>query len=404
VSLSDDLNNLLNPVESGNEIPKVDSKTRSGQWVAGVEWNGFEGTITTGTVEDDLAPNWDGVLRLWGLNPDEFDVVEPILFNVWGDPEGTLNRQWKGKVVRKIVNDHRSDIDKLMGEMGRYKPPKFKVEEKSGWLIVLVADWQTGKRDGDGLRGLVSRWNTAITDVAVRWKELHKAGYKLKGISVLCLGDLVEGCGEHYAMQTFSVELDRRDQVKVARRLLRDALIEWSKFAPEILVAAVGGNHGENRRKGKAFTTFNDNDDVGLVESVAEILSANPDAFGHIKFAIPRDELTLTLELDGKIIGLTHGHLASSGVTVETKLRQWMANQALGRQPIADADILVTGHYHHFRVADWGGVVWLQAPALDGGSDWWKQMSGQHAQAGVLTFVVSDSGVSDIKILATHRL
>lgn len=401
MSLGDDLDKLLKPVE-GKEIPKVGTKTRSGEWVAGVEWNGYEGFVTTEMMQGEVAPDWSHVLRIWGLNPDEFDVVEPILFNVWGNPEESLNRQWKGKVVRKVVNDHRSDIDALMRDIGKHKPPKIKIEETAGWLTVLVADWQVGKRDGDGLRGLVGRWQTAVGDVAVRWKQLTKMGYKLKGITVLCLGDLVEGCDNHYAMQTFSVELDRRDQVKVARRLLRDALIEWSKFAPEILVAAVGGNHGENRRGGKAFTTFNDNDDVALVESVAEILSANPEAFGHIKFAIPRDDLTLTLELEGKIIGLTHGHLAGTGNTVENKLRTWMANQALGKQKMADADILVTGHYHHFRMADWGGVVWMQAPALDGGSDWWVQMSGQHSQAGVLTFVVTESGISDIKILASN--
>jgi hypothetical protein len=37
---------------------------------------------------------------MWGLDPEFFAVVEPVLFNVWGDPLGVLNRQWKGKVVR----------------------------------------------------------------------------------------------------------------------------------------------------------------------------------------------------------------------------------------------------------------------------------------------------------------
>jgi predicted phosphodiesterase len=309
-----------------------------------------------------------------------------------------LNRQWKGKVVRKIAKDS-ADIDALIQDIVKHKPRKPTATMVGAWLVVVVADWQVGKRDGDGLKGLVERWMTAIDSVDARWKELQKLKRPLQGILVLCVGDLVEGCGDHYAMQTFSVELDRRDQVKVARRLLRDALIRWSKYAPEIQVAAVAGNHGENRKGGKAFTTFNDNDDVALVEQVAEIFSANPEAFGHIKFAIPRDQLTLTVEVAGKIIGITHGHLAGGGSTAENKLRQWLANQALGKQSIADCDILVTGHYHHFRAADWGGILWFQAPTLDGGSFWWQQLSGQHSQAGVLTFVVSELGASDLQIL-----
>jgi len=180
---------------------------------------------------------------------------------------------------------------------------------------------------------------------------------------------------------------------------LRDALIRWSRVVPSITVAAIGGNHGENRKNGKAFTTLGDNDDVALVESVAEIFQANPDAYGHIKFAIPTDELSLTLEVHGQIIGITHGHLARSGQGVEGKLRRWIADQTLGRQKIGDCDILVTGHYHSFKLADWGGVKWLQAPALDGGSVWWRQSTGEIADVGVLTFLVSSRGVSDIQVL-----
>ena len=224
-------------------------------------------------------------------------------------------------------------------------------------------------------------------------------GRPLDSITVLCLGDLVEGCDGHYDIQTFTVEVDRRDQVKIARRLLRDALIRWSKFAPEITVAVIGGNHGENRKNGKAFTTLNDNDDVALVESVAEIFAANPEAYGHIRFAIPKEELSLTVEVCGKIIGITHGHLARSGQGVEGKLRRWIADQTLGRQSIGDCDILVSGHYHSLKLADWGGVKWIQAPALDGGSVWWRQSTGEIADVGVLTFMVSEAGMTDLQLL-----
>ena len=397
LNLDDALDNLLKTTEIAS-VQKTEPRQRQAEWTPGVTWMGDEGTITTPPVEGESHPDWSGVLRMWGLDPEHFAVVEPVLFNVWGDTLGILNRQWKGKVVRK-GRQETADIESLIAEIKKHKPRERKEIEGGASLVVCASDWQVGKRDGDGLKGLVGRWLQAIDDVEFRLKELKKLGRPIDSITVLCLGDLVEGCDGHYDIQTFTVEVDRRDQVKIARRLLRDALIRWSRVVPSITVAAIGGNHGENRKNGKSFTTLGDNDDVALVESVAEIFQANPEAYGHIKFAIPTDELSLTLEVHGQIIGITHGHLARSGQGVESKLRRWIADQTLGRQKIGDCDILVTGHYHSFKLADWGGVKWLQAPALDGGSVWWRQSTGEIADVGVLTFLVSSQGVSDIQLL-----
>ena len=397
VSLDDALDNLLKTTEIAS-VQKSEPRERKAEWQPGVTWNGEEGSITTAPIEGDSHPDWSGVLRMWGLDPENFAVVEPVLFNVWGDTMGILNRQWKGKVVRKGAKEN-ADIEALIQEIRKHKPKPPKPFVGSASLVVCASDWQVGKRDGDGLKGLVGRWLQAIDDVEFRLKELRKMGRPIDSITLLCLGDLVEGCDGHYDIQTFTVEVDRRDQVKIARRLLRDALIRWSKIVPEITVAAIGGNHGENRKNGKAFTTLGDNDDVALVESVAEIFGANPDAYSHIKFAIPTDELSLTLEVKGKIIGITHGHLARAGAGPEAKLRRWIADQTLGRQAIGDCDILVSGHYHSFKLADWGGVKWIQAPALDGGSIWWRQSTGEIADVGVLTFVVSQEGISDLQLL-----
>jgi len=397
MSLDDALDNLLKTSEI-NSVQKTEPRQRQAEWLPGVTWQGEEGTVTTQPMEGDNSPDWSGVLRMWGLDPEHFQVVEPVLFNVWGDTLGVLNRQWKGKVVRKGKQEV-ADIEALIAEIKKHKPRERKEMTGGASLVVCASDWQVGKRDGDGLKGLVGRWLQAVDDVEFRIKELKKIGRPIDSITVLCLGDLVEGCDGHYDIQTFTVEVDRRDQVKIARRLLRDALIRWSKVVPNITVAAIGGNHGENRKNGKAFTTLNDNDDVALVESVAEIFQANPEAYGQIRFAIPTEELSLTLEVNGKIIGITHGHLARSAGSPEAKLRRWIADQTLGRQLIGDCDILVSGHYHSFRLADWGGVKWLQAPALDGGSVWWRQSKGEVAAVGVLTFLVTSEGVSDIQVL-----
>ena len=377
--------------KSVQQIEELTARKRA--WVPGVEWTGSEGTVTTDALTGD--PAWRDILTKWDLDPDEYEVVEPVLFNSWGGSDGLTNRQFKAKVVRRVHAT--ADIEPLIAAAMRHKPKK-QTYSGSAVLTVVLADWQIGKADHGGVEGTIRRIIDARDAVIQRAKDLRKIGREVSSLNVLWTGDSIEGCLGHYPSQSFTVELDRRDQVKVTRRLLSDSLQTWSKHFEEITVAAVAGNHGENRSTGKAFTGVQDNDDLAIVEQVAEILAANPDAFGHVKFAIARDALTLTIPSAGWIIGITHGHVTRAGG--EAKLQRWWEGQAAGRQPIGDSDVLVTGHYHHLRVADWGGCMWLQAPAMEGGSEYWRVSSGQMSQIGMLSFVTTEEQrVSDISIL-----
>lgn len=368
-------------------------------WEPGITWNGNEGTITTAGGPLDQAADWSAVLKVWGLDPDHFEVVEPILFNVWGNPEGVPNRQWKGKVIRKSV-ERGVDLNELIDEIKKHKTGKALEFAGDTALVVGIADLQMGKGEGGGSEGTVRRFLAAIDEVEHRWKELVKTGRKLDRLVVLGLGDLIESCDGHYAMQTYQNDLDRREQVKVVRRLLVKALTSWAKFAPRVVVAAVPGNHGENRKNGKAYTTFSDNDDVAVFEQVAEIVGANPGAYGHVSFFFPQDELTLTLNVHGTILGLAHGHQARRGGAVSAaKIKAWWKDQAYGMQKVADATVLVTGHYHHLSVLTEGIRTHIQAPSLDGGSQWFTETAGVQSAPGLLTFTVSSRGWDDLRVL-----
>jgi predicted phosphodiesterase len=399
MTFDEEVSQLLEPVEAGKTLEP--NRKKSADWTSGFQWNGDAGTVTTDPIAGTDPPQWGAVLSIFELNPDEFEIVEPVLFNAWhgGSPEGpVLYRQWKAKVIRKVRQDT-VDVSELIDEIKKHKPAKKEIPTAEGSFCVVLADWQIGK---EGTTATVHRILKAIDDVENRVKELRKLGRPLGSLYVLWTGDAVEGCIGHYEMQTFSTELDRREQVKVTRRLLRDALIRWSKLFPEVVVVAVGGNHGENRSaQGKAYTSFGDNDDLAVVEQVAEILASNSETYGHVKFIIPKDHLTVTVEVAGWILGLTHGHVARAGGTAEAKLHAWYNKMAGGKQSVGNSDILVTGHYHHLRQADWGGCMWLQAPSLDSGSEWWRMVSGEFSEAGVLTFAVyPDRRVADLEVLS----
>lgn len=367
---------------------------------------GHEGTLTTRAMSGNETPQWSDILTLWDLDPNEFEVIEPVTFNSWEaqkDGEIVQMRQYKARIQRRTGVDERADLDALVASISKRKARKQPANiSGEGDFCVVLADWQTGKGEGGGSARLVERIKQAIVDVSARVKELRKAGRSLGTLNVIWPGDSVEGCGDHYAMQTFQTDLDRRGQIKLATAMLDAALAEWSTMFERVRVVAVGGNHGENRKNGKAYTTFGDNDDLLVVENVQYAYAKNPDRYGHIEFILPDDHLNAVVRVAGGAwsLGVTHGHLSRSGAGVEGRVANWFGKQAAGKHAIGLVDILVTGHYHHLRTVDFGGWYWIQAPALDGGSEWFTQTSGQYSEPGVLTFAIyPDKRIADLQVL-----
>jgi len=335
---------------------------------------------------------WDKYLEELGFNPDEFEIIEPFEIRSWDS--NTENGKdtfyyYKAKIISKhAVNDKDFDFKSLLSEIKKSKPKPQSINGKSS-MIVCLSDWQMGKRDGDGTKGIVERIEQMIPDVTARIKELRKSGVDLAHLYVVGLGDIVEGCEGFYAMQEHSVEYDLRRQKMIARRLLVKSLKAWAPLFKNVVVACVPGNHGENRKNGKAFTTFGDNFDVAIFDEAAEIFQENP-AFKHVKFVIPENDLWLTLDVSGTIIGLAHGHqFRTGGRYSHQKAVAWLSGQAFGMTEMGDADILISGHFHHLFVVNEGKRTLMQCPSVDGGSDWFENMTGKSSYAGTLTFSIT---------------
>lgn len=362
-------------------------------WVAGVTVNGNEGTLTT-KPRDTPIGSWEEELCEWGFDPKVYEVVEPVRISTWQTYD---ERQlWAYKASIRTRSGLSADEIELLTKPVRADKRKAVARPTGDYtLVVPIGDWQIGKDDGDGLEGTVRRIEESFVAVVDRVKYLRKCGYEIGKLLVCSLGDLGEGCNGHYEQQTFTVVLDRRDQNKVVRRLARNALMLWAEHFDEVFVAAVAGNHGENRRNTKSFTTTNDNDDVAVWEAVAETLSVRPDLYGHIKWLLPKSELSVSLEVGGVRVGLAHGHQARSG-----DIGRWWEGQALGGRPVASADLLLTGHFHHFRCVEVAKGRWhIQVPAMDGGSNWFEESSGKGSTAGQVTFLLGDGRWSELLVV-----
>jgi predicted phosphodiesterase len=375
---------------------KKQKKEHPKGWEPGVVLNGGKSFVSSGPVKSkkEAQKKWDQYIELLGFDPSEFEIMEPVHVRTWTTQTAEGVQQmfyYKADIRSKRHIENDKDYDKLVAEIKKVKKPARKVKTKeNGSMVVCLSDWQMGKRDGDGTEGIIKRVTQMIPDVIDRAKELRKAGNPINKLYVFGLGDIVEGCGEHYAMQNFSVEIDQRRQEMVARRLIVEALKKWSPHFDKVIVAAIPGNHGENRKNGKAFTTFGDNIDVSVFDQAAEILGENK-AFDHVSFVIPNNELWLTLDIDGVILGIAHGHqFRTGGRYSHQKAVAWLSGQAFGKTDMGDVDILLSGHFHHLFVINEGQRTLMQAPSVDGGSEWFENISGKNSFSGTLTFTIKN--------------
>lgn len=393
---------LLDDIEDRGE--QVNARRPRGKhpegWEPGVEWDGSEGKLT---VQTQGSPIWDDLLREWGFPPDTFEVVEPVQFRTWDANMGggkTKRFVYYRATIRRRV-DGRVELDALLTEVRKWKarkPPNSQKTVSDAALVVPWADWQIGADDAGGPQATLARFTDSIGQIQDRWRDLRKIGVPLGRLVVAGLGDLGESCSQFYRQQTFRVMLNNRDQRVLVRRMAVQALKEWAPLAPEITVAAVGGNHGEEREGGQSFTDFADNRDVAVFEDVAEILRES-DRFAHVHSVIPNKDLTVTLDLYGTIVALAHGHQIgkAAGSSPALKAQAWWKDQMKSMRPVGDADLLLTGHFHHLIVQSVGPRTHIQCPALHGGSDWWDEIKGGGDRPGQITLVVDGSGWDHLK-------
>lgn len=367
-------------------------------WTPGITLGKDSGVLITEPLDKEPS-DWDAILA--ELLPEGFDRSQyeidgtTVEVRAWDGNigAGEIKRfyYFKARIRRRGLGPEGIDLEDIIAAVKKSKPrkllPAAPVERVYGFQI---SDLQGGQADGDGVEGMVARADQ-IADIAYQdLQDLKKAGTPATAIFIPITGDLVEGIIGWYETQVFSVTLDRRDQVKLIRRLLTDILVRVSSYGLPVHVAVVPGNHGENRHNGKTFTTFGDNDDVALVEQIAEAFRLSG-KYDHVSFSFPEKErLSLTVEVLGWIVGLTHGHVAKAGAGVEGKILGWFKSMAAMRDPIGDSDLLFTGHYHHPRFQSLiGDTYWIQAGALCDASSWFSQSFGLVSDPCLIRFTIT---------------
>ena len=279
------------------------------------------------------------------------------------------------------------ELEKVFDRAVLSVAPKVEVDRPKT-LVVCLSDFQVGKSDSlGGTQETVNR----VMSTLKRITEWIQAEGSYEEIIIADVGDVCEGFWNVTAQQQTN-DLSLTDQIRVAQRLMAEAVAMLAPLCTRMTYVSIPSNHCAVRTgKGNDNRASSPDDDFGLLiaDTIQAIMSGR-EPFSHVNFAKPQKwEEAVTVETaDGTAVGFTHGHLAGS----QAKIPSWFRDLAFGhRSGLHEASILVHGHFHNFGVSLVGDNKFIiGCPTADNGSSWFTNRTGDATDPALLTFEVQN--------------
>lgn len=348
-------------------------------------WDGQRGEVRTGVLRGEQ--DREDLIKMAGHDPSKVRIVGKVGQWVKEQADGEPLVSYYFQVESSEIG---FDLPALYQELRRSKSTARPKAITTGRITVpVISDLQVGKVDSRG----------GTKELLIRLEETRGAleallkTQKPEKIVLMDAGDSVESF-ENTGAQAFTNDLSFPDQVDIAAVECLKFLQLCQKFAPT-QVMAIPSNHGAWRNGKQVLGKPGDDWGLHIWKRIARETG--------VELFIP-DEWSeaVTYDANGTILGLTHGHQVSRPEQVPL----WWAKQTHGGQSIGQADILVTGHFHHFRALPTGrnpytqrSKWWFQAPTLDNGSSWWRNHGGEDSDPGMLVLGLSSDGLESHTVL-----
>ncbi|AWY07610.1 hypothetical protein SEA_YOSIF_46 [Streptomyces phage Yosif] len=334
------------------------------------------------------------VLQGQGLDPSEW-VVTGLRSSEWTMANGDLGVSTRFTFARKSdsVAVERPPLDELISAIGQYVPVEVVEKDGEHTFIVAIGDMQFGKIDGDGVEGTLQRTIDCLNKAADLLR-VYRLRFDIGHVHIAWLGDHIEGFVSQGGANTWRTALTLNEQIRLTRRVMLHALLLFAPMAVRVTMAAVPGNHGEAVRiSGKGVTRYDDSHDTESLIAVKDAADLSPERFGHVEFYVPdTDELTVVVDCSGTVVAHAHGHQFRPG-----KHFEWWKGQAFNRaSAMHQADLLLAGHLHHEHVDTDGFRTFIQPPAMESESTWWRHAKGTTGAPGLVVAITKD-GETNIK-------
>lgn len=348
----------------------------------GIEFDGTEGVAQTPALD---APDFDAFLLDAGFNPDEIEIVGTPRTSRWQKYDGEWLTSYRFHFRKKTAG---INLPLLLAEAKKNVKLKPLPKPEPKALVVLWSDLQVGKVDYRG------NSQSLIERVGIMQQRLEALVKKEKPSKIIFCdtGDTIENFGNAADLQQLqSNDLSIMEQVDLSITLAYQTLRQLHSLVQDITYVSVGSNHCQWRVNKQVVGKASDDWGVFIGRQLARL---SKESGLNIRFIEPHphdESLALDVFEDGfHILGVAHGHQAKRPDMMGT----WWRGQAFGRQPVADATVLVHGHWHHLRVTEMGSTprgtsrFLVMASTMDNGSGWWKKTTGEDSVPGLVTFLL----------------
>lgn len=368
--------------DAGRTVSAEAQQTTGYTWNVGNEE--FDGT--SASTEEILTTNdVEEFIKSKGLNPEEWDYT--WRFSEWEQSSKTdglrLLHAFKVSGKRK-AHTYKLDPIEFKSILDSFVYVSGKEEVQNGSRILVPADLQMGKTDWNG---------THKETIEQSLQSFHRAAEEAEKcgnseIVMVDAGDPIENI-YNVSSQLATNSLSLPSQISRTFELMLTGISILSKVAP-VRYVAVNSNHGRHR-VGIKSPAGDVHDDWGIaladmIASATNIPVITPAPFHE----------SLVFEASGSTIGVVHGHQAGG----PDKIGDWWKGQSHGNMPTSQARILISGHWHSFRMYQSGDARWVfVAPSSDRGSSWFTNSRGEWSTSGMLTFQTRNNLWSDPKIV-----
>lgn len=362
--------------------------TLSGRAVVGADGGEFTDVQTTEPVSD-----WSEIFKRFNLDPLAFRIAdETVRMSTWQQSKRLENGErdiinlfsYSARFVRITGSD--VDVTDIIASLRQWKPTRSTpapmgepVSYFDGW-----ADWQLGKGEGDGTKGTKQRILDGFERSHDRILQLRSHGINVDSLLVGNMGDHIEAVAGHYTSQTFSVDLNQRDQLNLAIELNLTGLKILAPLFENITYAACLCNHGQwQRAGGKQFTDDADNA-TGFIGDTLQLIAGTHSDLERIEWVVPRDEMITTVRTSGVNVAMSHGHRVSGDEA------SWFAKQSAWLQATRDfrPELWIDAHKHSASLDDFGPYHRIRCTTQDPGSKSFTDGSGKFATQGTTSFLI----------------
>lgn len=347
---------------------------------------------------EEPVTDWTRVFERFNLDPAAFDIVDDtVRCSTWQQSkaldDGTRDvvqlYSYRARFRRRASMDA-PRLDDLIRDVRGWDPypaPVMRPISPAVSLVVGLADFQLGKcESGNGTPQTLERINASLAATQRHIDSLRRDGVNIDHLVLANLGDHIENVNGSYDGQTYSVDLNMRDQLTLAI----EVNMQWIKqLAPQFertTYTACMCNHGQlSRGAGRNNVTDDSDNATGFIaDTLRTVCNLHPDLAG-IEWVIPRDEMITTFTANGVNIATAHGHKISG------KEEAWLAAQSqyLTHTRRFIPELWFTAHKHHASLVDLGPYTRIQATTVDPGSKWLTDSNGQYSRPGVTSFLTA---------------